>query len=207
MISQVLATTPVRYRILAAVLSADTSLGYNPTVRRQKLPTGCTLSHHLPANMLFCPAAVKRPSRIILILLTFTAVLTLILLSTLKNGAPWHRLVGGSLRTPPPTYDEILWAEYNLPQHNLSLPYPEGRTGRYIKFSNQIKGLGWNNVLNEMYAHSALSNSSDVCLSLAACSAAIWPGVRTVHMYSKTTSGILTTTHGTSPPGRGLKHH
>ena len=56
---------------------------------------------------------------------------------------------------PPPTYDAIRSYERNLPQHNLDLPFPGGQTGRYVKFSNQIKALGWNNCLNEVYATSA----------------------------------------------------
>lgn len=35
-------------------------------------------------------------------------------------------------------------------QHNLDNPFPEGKTGKYVKFSEQIKALGWNNVLNEV---------------------------------------------------------
>lgn len=50
----------------------------------------------------------------------------------------------------PPTYEKLKRWEDNLPQHNLDLPYPEGKTGRYVKFSNQIKKLGWNNVFNEL---------------------------------------------------------
>ena len=51
---------------------------------------------------------------------------------------------------PPPKYEKLRQWEANLPQHNLDLPFPEGRTGRYVKFSNQIVMLGWNNVFNEM---------------------------------------------------------
>jgi hypothetical protein len=51
----------------------------------------------------------------------------------------------------PPNWDKVYEWEWKLPQHNLDLPYPEGKTGRYVKFSNQIKYLGWNNVFNEMY--------------------------------------------------------
>lgn len=50
----------------------------------------------------------------------------------------------------PPTYDRLRQWEANLPQHNFDLPFPEGRTGRYVRFSNQINMLGWNNVLNEV---------------------------------------------------------
>lgn len=51
---------------------------------------------------------------------------------------------------PPPKYEKLREWEDNLPQHNLDLPFPEGRTGRYVKFSNQIAMLGWNNVFNEV---------------------------------------------------------
>jgi hypothetical protein len=50
----------------------------------------------------------------------------------------------------PPSWDTLKQWERDLPQHNLDLPFPEGRNGRYLKFSNQIQGLGWNNVFNEM---------------------------------------------------------
>lgn len=50
----------------------------------------------------------------------------------------------------PPTYKRLKEWESALPQHNLDLPFPEGRTGRYVLFKNQIQGLGWNNELNEV---------------------------------------------------------
>ena len=50
----------------------------------------------------------------------------------------------------PPTYKRLKEWESNLPQHDLDLPFPEGRTGRYVLFKNQIQGLGWNNELNEV---------------------------------------------------------
>ncbi|TFK60507.1 hypothetical protein BDN72DRAFT_779325 [Pluteus cervinus] len=60
----------------------------------------------------------------------------------------------------PPTYEKIQEFERNLPQHNLDLPYPEGKTGRYVKFSNQIKYLGWNNVFNEILMNTYLAYKS-----------------------------------------------
>lgn len=45
-----------------------------------------------------------------------------------------------------PGYEQIYQFEDALPQHNLDLPSPEGKTGRYVKFSNQYRGTGWNNV-------------------------------------------------------------
>jgi hypothetical protein len=59
-------------------------------------------------------------------------------------------MTGGSLPGPGPEYKRFITAERALPQHNLDLPYPGGRNGRYVKFSGQIKALGWNNVLNEV---------------------------------------------------------
>jgi hypothetical protein len=50
----------------------------------------------------------------------------------------------------PPQWTELREYERTLPQHNLSLPLPEGRHGRYVRFNQQIRQLGWNNVLNEM---------------------------------------------------------
>lgn len=50
----------------------------------------------------------------------------------------------------PPRYLNVYEEERRLPQHNLSLPFPEGATGRYVKFTSQINMLGWNNVLNEL---------------------------------------------------------
>lgn len=39
-------------------------------------------------------------------------------------------------------FDDIFAQEAQLPQHNLSLSYPEGSNGRYVRFSNQVWGLG-----------------------------------------------------------------
>lgn len=50
----------------------------------------------------------------------------------------------------PPSYKRLKKWESDLPQHNLDLPFPEGRTGRYVLFKNQIQGLGWNDELNEV---------------------------------------------------------
>jgi len=51
----------------------------------------------------------------------------------------------------PPVYTELRKWELNFPQHNLGLPYPEGKLGRYVFFSNSRTHLsGWNNKLNDM---------------------------------------------------------
>ncbi|GLB38601.1 hypothetical protein LshimejAT787_0504660 [Lyophyllum shimeji] len=63
-------------------------------------------------------------------------------------------------KVPPPTYEKLRKWQDNLPQHDLSLPFPEGKTGRYVKFSNQIVMLGWNNVLNEVLMNAHLAYAS-----------------------------------------------
>lgn len=50
----------------------------------------------------------------------------------------------------PPSFDNIREYERLLPQHNLSLPYPEGENGMYLRFPGHIWGHGLNNVLQEM---------------------------------------------------------
>jgi hypothetical protein len=40
----------------------------------------------------------------------------------------------------PPRFYEWHDREKQLPQHDLDLPYPQGREGRYIRFSNHVWG-------------------------------------------------------------------
>jgi len=51
---------------------------------------------------------------------------------------------------PPSKWEKLKQYELDLPQHDLNLPSPEGRNGRYVYFSSQGHGLGWNNQLNEL---------------------------------------------------------
>ncbi|KAF5314758.1 hypothetical protein D9611_007178 [Ephemerocybe angulata] len=50
----------------------------------------------------------------------------------------------------PPLYADLIDFQAHLPQHNLSLPFPEGASGRYVKFSSQAHEVGWNNVLTDI---------------------------------------------------------
>jgi hypothetical protein len=93
----------------------------------------------------------------VIIAFVISVILLLLLLSPLK---PYERIHAklpevyaetlSQPKTPPPKYEGLHKWEANLPQHDLDLPFPEGRTGRYVKFSNQIVMLGFNNVLNEV---------------------------------------------------------
>jgi hypothetical protein len=54
-------------------------------------------------------------------------------------------------RDAPPTYTALKEWEMRLPQHNSDLPFPEGRSGRYVLFANsRVHQAGWNNKLNDM---------------------------------------------------------
>ncbi|KAG8956286.1 hypothetical protein FRC04_004366 [Tulasnella sp. 424] len=48
-----------------------------------------------------------------------------------------------------PTYEDIKRYESRLPQHDLDLPFPEGRDGRYVKFV-PYTGYGLNNELQDI---------------------------------------------------------
>ncbi|KAJ7046483.1 hypothetical protein C8F04DRAFT_938835 [Mycena alexandri] len=60
----------------------------------------------------------------------------------------------------PPAFTALRKWEDELPQHNLDLPFPEGKTGRYVKFSNQMNFVGWNNCLNERLMNLHLAHAS-----------------------------------------------
>ncbi|KAG6879223.1 hypothetical protein C0992_004284 [Termitomyces sp. T32_za158] len=72
-----------------------------------------------------------------------------IFLLTLSNPTTtYRRIIGGNglpqiyeetlsqPKVPPPTYESLRKWEDNLPQHDLDLPFPEGRTGRYVSLMN-----------------------------------------------------------------------
>ena len=64
------------------------------------------------------------------------------------TGMPSTEPVSGSHVEPhseaepelPPTYDLYYEIERNYPQHNASLPFPEGKDGRFLWVSNQPTG-------------------------------------------------------------------
>ncbi|KAH9966164.1 hypothetical protein BGW80DRAFT_1230443 [Lactifluus volemus] len=57
----------------------------------------------------------------------------------------------------PPRFYEWHDREKRLPQHDPDLPYPQGREGRYIRFSNHVWGLGWGNAMQEMVLNAHLA--------------------------------------------------
>lgn len=86
------------------------------------------------------PPPAKRSSRRARKLLTAFAT-TLAVVVTFRICI--HELTG------VPTYQDIKRYERRLPQHDLDLPFPEGRHGRYVKFV-PYTGYGWNNELQDI---------------------------------------------------------
>ncbi|KAF8170941.1 hypothetical protein BJ912DRAFT_860901 [Pholiota molesta] len=65
-------------------------------------------------------------------------------------------------RDAPPTYTALKEWEMRLPQHNSDLPFPEGRSGRYVLFANsRVHQAGWNNKLNDMLLNTWLAHESN----------------------------------------------
>lgn len=99
-----------------------------------------------------------------LLLQAVAAVLSVLFILAMIGQTPMHRRWRQRLKdlvviddtwrdmnlNTPPRYLNVYEEERRLPQHNTSLPFPEGATGRYVKFTSQINMLGWNNVLNEL---------------------------------------------------------
>ncbi|KAI0372005.1 hypothetical protein BV20DRAFT_135882 [Pilatotrama ljubarskyi] len=61
----------------------------------------------------------------------------------------------------PPLYSRFHEAELRLPQHNASLPFPEGREGRYLWVANHASKCGWGNAMQELFLNAYLAYRSD----------------------------------------------
>ncbi|KAJ7062310.1 hypothetical protein C8F01DRAFT_1284828 [Mycena amicta] len=92
--------------------------------------------------------------RLCISLAALFAVLLLLLMAHPTTRTRGYTILGIPLG---PSYFLLRRKVARLPQHNLDLPFPEGKDGRYVKFSVQANWLGWNNCLNErlMNAHLA----------------------------------------------------
>ncbi|KAI0319328.1 hypothetical protein OF83DRAFT_1055129 [Amylostereum chailletii] len=61
----------------------------------------------------------------------------------------------------PPTYREWHQKELALPQNNPDLRYPQGRFGKYVRFSNHVTHLGWGNAMQEMIMNAHVAYKAD----------------------------------------------
>jgi hypothetical protein len=110
------------------------------------------LSLPLPSSRASGRTMRRLAPRVRLGLLALPGLATLFLLARwwLSSTAHPHAPSSGGKPSRIPPWTALRKYERELPQQNLDLPYPEGRTGRYVHFQNQVRGIGWNNVLNEM---------------------------------------------------------
>ncbi|KAF7299479.1 hypothetical protein MIND_00897900 [Mycena indigotica] len=97
-----------------------------------------------------------KPRRAVLILVILGIVLLLFTHPTTR--ARGYTFLGLSIA---PSYYWLRFQAERLPQHNLALPFPEGKTGRYVKFSVQVNFLGWNNCLGERLMNAHLAHVSN----------------------------------------------
>jgi hypothetical protein len=57
----------------------------------------------------------------------------------------------------PPLYERYHESEANLPQHNLDLPFPEGRDAKFFWASNHVTNSGWGNAMQELLMNAHLA--------------------------------------------------
>lgn len=69
-------------------------------------------------------------------------------ISRVPDLLPWPSMLS-TAHSYPMSFEQIRKYERRLPQHDISLPPPEGINGRTLMFSNEVWGLGLNNQLND----------------------------------------------------------
>lgn len=57
----------------------------------------------------------------------------------------------------PPLYQEYRDREDSLPHYDLEAPYPNGRHAKYLLIGNHQQGVGWGNVLQEVFLNAFLA--------------------------------------------------
>ncbi|KAH7908997.1 hypothetical protein BJ138DRAFT_1156325 [Hygrophoropsis aurantiaca] len=63
-------------------------------------------------------------------------------------------------RSLPPLYEAYNDYERHLPQHNLSLPFPEGRDAKFFWAANHVTGSGWGNAMQELLVNAMLAHAT-----------------------------------------------
>ncbi|KAH8092224.1 hypothetical protein BXZ70DRAFT_1010919 [Cristinia sonorae] len=62
--------------------------------------------------------------------------------------------------TYPPLYEEYHRMDLALPQHDPSLPSPEGRNGKYLLVSSRLEKQGWGNDMQELVLDAYLAHKA-----------------------------------------------
>lgn len=125
------------------------------------------------------PRRVSRLLVSIMVSLTFLGLYSLLRFDSdgwIPTNLPWQKRL-------PPLYSEYRLRELALPQHNLDLPYPEGKNGKYLWISEHVRGMchdisgscspalfflrlhisiaaGWGNALQEHFVNGLLAYHS-----------------------------------------------
>ncbi|OJT08242.1 hypothetical protein TRAPUB_852 [Trametes pubescens] len=61
----------------------------------------------------------------------------------------------------PPLYSRFHEAELDLRQHDSSLPFPEGKHGKFLWVANHASKCGWGNAMQELFLNAYLAYRSD----------------------------------------------
>ncbi|KAF8554311.1 hypothetical protein OG21DRAFT_1440550 [Imleria badia] len=102
----------------------------------------------------------KRCARLLIIL--FLSCSALVLLYSRRTGEDWP----ASEENPadhslPPLYEAYHDYERHLPQHDLSLPFPEGRDAKFFWAPNHVTASGWGNVMQELLLNALLAHETN----------------------------------------------
>ncbi|OJA20557.1 hypothetical protein AZE42_09786 [Rhizopogon vesiculosus] len=60
----------------------------------------------------------------------------------------------------PPLYEKYHDYERHLPQHDLSLPFPEGRDAKFFWTPNHVYNSGWGNAMQELLMNAVLAHTT-----------------------------------------------
>ncbi|KAF9244158.1 hypothetical protein BU15DRAFT_86106 [Melanogaster broomeanus] len=61
----------------------------------------------------------------------------------------------------PPLFEAYHEFERHLPQHDLSLPFPEGRDAKFFWAANHVTASGWGNVMQELLTNALLAHATN----------------------------------------------
>ncbi|KAI6095656.1 hypothetical protein EV401DRAFT_2062431 [Pisolithus croceorrhizus] len=111
------------------------------------------------------PYFTKRSARVLLILALVSCALVVFRLGhSTRDDASQYLYLGAMEDNStenglPPLYESYHDYERHLPQHNLSLPYPEGRDAKFFWAANHVHSSGWGNSMQELLVNALLSHT------------------------------------------------
>ncbi|KAG9309925.1 hypothetical protein JVU11DRAFT_9957 [Chiua virens] len=110
------------------------------------------------------PLTTRIPKRcfrlLVFLLLSFSALVWLYRRSP-PGIEPFEDEDDAAEHTLPPLYEAYHDYERHLPQHNLSLPFPEGRDAKFFWVPNHVTASGWGNVMQELLLNALLAHETN----------------------------------------------